>query len=234
MIYAGSSGYSFREWVGAFYPPKTKSGDFLSYYASRVPSVEVNHTFRRFPRTDTITAWSSATPESFRFSMKMHQSVTHRARLQDVGHSVRDFMTALTPLGPRLGVVLFQLPPNFRADRDRLDAFLDILLPGYRYAMEFRHESWNAPEIVLRLREAGVALVTAEVDIQESVAPVTTASFAYVRLRKTPPYSDAEVATASALVRKLSEVVEDVYFYVKHDEEGHAPLDVERIVGRAT
>jgi uncharacterized protein YecE (DUF72 family) len=234
LIYAGTSGYSFREWVGAFYPEKTKSRDFLSYYASRVSSVEVNHTFRRFPRMDAMASWSGATPESFRFSVKMHQKVTHRLRLKDVSDSVRDFVEALRPLGPRLGVVLFQLPPNFRCDLARLDAFLNVLRTGHRYAIEFRHESWSTPEVAARLRESGVAMVMAEVEIQEAAPPVTTAPFAYVRLRKTPPYSDEEVAIASSLVKRLSESVEDVYLYVKHDEEGRAPLDVERIVGRAT
>jgi uncharacterized protein YecE (DUF72 family) len=235
LIYAGTSGYSFREWVGTFYPPKMKSGEFLSYYASRVSSVEVNHTFRRFPRVDTISCWSEATPESFRFSFKMHQSVTHRFRLKDVGESVRDFLDALRPLGSRLGVVLFQLPPNFRCDLERLDSFLSVLPRDRRSAIEFRHDSWNLPEVESRLREAGVALVTAEVEIQDAAAPVVTAPFAYVRLRKTPPYSDEEVATAASLLRRLSGNVEDVYLYVKHDDQGRAPLDVERIVsGGAT
>jgi uncharacterized protein YecE (DUF72 family) len=150
--------------------------------------------------------------------------------LKEVGDSVRDFVAALRPLACRLGVVLFQLPPNFRCDLERLDALLSVLPRDLRYAVEFRHESWNLPEVESRLREAGVALVTAEAEIQDAAAPVITAPFAYVRLRKTPPYSDEEVATASSLLRKLSGNVEDVFLYVKHDEEGRAPLDVERIV----
>jgi uncharacterized protein YecE (DUF72 family) len=233
VIYAGSSGYSFKEWVGTFYPPKTKAQDFLPYYASELTSVEINHTFRRFPRMELIESWAEATPESFRFSFKMHQSVTHMSRLKNVGASVRDFMDALMPLGPRLGVVLFQLPPFFRSDLERLDGFLKDLPRGHRYAMEFRHESWADPAVETRLREAGVALAAAEVEIEEAPDSPVTAPFAYVRLRKTPPYSLEETERAADLVKRLSARVADVYLYVKHDDGGLAPQGVKAIVERA-
>ena len=233
MIYSGTSGYSFKEWVGAFYPPKTAAGDFLAYYASRLTSVEINHTFRRFPRMEMIQSWADATPESFRFSFKMHQSVTHMSRLKNVSASVRDFMDNLMPLGPRLGVVLFQLPPFFRLDLDRLDAFLGDLPKGHAYAMEFRHDSWNVPEVPVRLRAAGVALTGAEIEIVESPEVVVTAPFAYVRLRKTPPYTEEEIGRAGELARRLSREVQDIYLYAKHDDEGVAPEHVKRIEAAA-
>jgi uncharacterized protein YecE (DUF72 family) len=229
VIYAGTSGYSFKEWVGSFYPAKTPSGEFLRYYASQLTSVEINHTFRRFPRMDGIEKWADTTPESFRFSFKMHQSVTHMARLKNVAASVRDFMDNLMPLGPRLGVVLFQLPPFFRLDLPRLDAFLQELPQGHRYAMEFRHESWNAPEVAERLRASRVALAAADVEIGEASEVLATAPFAYVRLRKTPPYTDEEIARAGELLKRWTGDVEDVYFYAKHDDEGVAPRDVKKI-----
>ncbi|HXV63346.1 MAG TPA: DUF72 domain-containing protein [Vicinamibacteria bacterium] len=229
MIYAGCSGYSFREWIGAFYPPKTPAREFLHFYASRLNSVEINYTFRRFPKSDLVSSWSESTPSEFRFSLKMHQSVTHMARLRGVGASVRDFMDALVPLGNRLGVVLFQLPPFLRCELDRLDAVLAELPSGHRYAMEFRHESWQVEAVEGRLREAGVALCAAELEIDAAAEPAITAPFAYVRLRKTPPYGETEVEAARELVKRLSAKVEDVYVYVKHDEEGRAPTDVRRI-----
>jgi len=229
VIYSGTSGYSFKEWVGAFYPPKTPAGDFLAYYASKLTSVEINHTFRRFPRMEMIQSWADATPESFRFSFKMHQSVTHMSRLKNVSASVRDFMDNLIPLGPRLGVVLFQLPPFFRLDLERLDAFLGELPKGHSYAMEFRHDSWNDPEVPVRLRAAGVALAGAEIEIVENPEVVVTAPFAYVRLRKTPPYTEEEIGRAGELVRRLSREVQDIYLYAKHDDEGVAPEHVKRI-----
>jgi uncharacterized protein YecE (DUF72 family) len=233
VIYSGTSGYSFKEWVGAFYPPKTAAGDFLAYYASRLTSVEINHTFRRFPRMEMIQSWADATPERFKFSFKMHQSVTHMSRLKNVTVSVRDFMDNLMPLGPRLGVVLFQLPPFFKLDLERLDAFLGELPKGHSYAMEFRHESWNDPEVPVRLRAAGVALAGAEIEIVENPEVVVTAPFAYVRLRKTPPYTEEEIGRAGELVKRLSRQVKDIYLYAKHDDEGVAPEHVKRIEAAA-
>jgi uncharacterized protein YecE (DUF72 family) len=222
VIYAGTSGYSFKKWVGSFYPEKTPSRKYLAYYASRLNSVEVNHTFRRFPRSEVSAGWAEAVPESFRFSIKMHQSVTHRARLKDVGDSVSDFLRALDPLENRLGVVLFQLPPYLPASLDRLKSFLKGLPAGYRFAMEFRHPSWKEPAVHELLSEAAVALCAAELEIGESDF-VKTAPFAYMRLRKVPPYTDEEVQTARRQVLTLREQVEEVYLYLKHDDGGIAP-----------
>jgi uncharacterized protein YecE (DUF72 family) len=234
LIFGGTSGYSFREWVGTFYPEKTPAGEYLRYYASRLGSVEINHTFRRFPRLESIAAWADATPEGFRFSFKMHQSVTHMARLKNTGASVRDFLDNLVPLGPRLGVVLFQLPPYFRCDLERLDSFLAELPPGHRYALEFRHESWNDPQVATRLRAAGVALAAADVEIEETPEVPLTAAYAYVRLRKTPPYTEDEIRKAGALLKRLTGEVEDVYLYAKHDDKGVAPAEVKRIESAAS
>jgi uncharacterized protein YecE (DUF72 family) len=233
VIYSGTSGYSFREWVGTFYPEKTPASEYLRYYASKLTSVEINHTFRRFPRMEMIHSWAEATPESFKFSFKMHQSVTHMSRLKNVGASVRDFLDALMPLGPRLGVVLFQLPPFFKQDLERLDAFLRDLPGGHRYAMEFRHESWNVPEVVSRLRDAGVSLAAADIEIGDALGVEVTAPFAYVRLRKTPPYSDEETERAGRLLKRLSNEVREIYLYAKHDDAGVAPEHVKRIEAAA-
>jgi uncharacterized protein YecE (DUF72 family) len=230
MLYAGTSGYSFREWVGPFYPPKTPANEYLSFYASQLNSVEINHTFRRFPTVQLLSSWAEKTPESFVFSLKMHQSVTHRARLRSVGKSVEEFLKAAEPLGPRLGAILFQLPPYFHANLDRLKDFLKELPPGHRYAMEFRHESWNDPAVVELLRGAGVALCAAEAEIGDT-GFMPTASHAYVRLRKVPPYTDEEVAKAQAQVRDVLKQVETLYLYVKHDDAGDAPRTVLRIGG---
>ncbi len=229
MIYAGCSGYSFKEWVGHFYPPKTKPKDYLEHYATKLNSVEINHTFRRFPRIEVIEEWVAKTPERFRFSFKMHQSVTHRARLKDVGRSVSDFLDALKPLEKRLGVVLFQLPPFFKLNHERLDSFLGELPPGFRYAMEFRHASWREPAVVEKLKSAGVALCASELEI-DATEIVQTAPFVYLRLRKPPPYTDAEIDTLRSLVRESVHGAEDIYFYAKHDDVGVAPEQVERIV----
>lgn len=228
MLYGGTSGYSFREWVGPFYPPKTSPKKYLAFYASRLNSVEVNYTFRRFPTPKLTSSWARETSESFRFSIKMHQSVTHRARLKDVSESISGFLEALAPLGPRLGVVLFQLPPNFKADKELLTSFLEGLPTGFRFAMEFRHPTWNDRAIHDLLRRSGVALCAAEAEIGKT-AFLSTASFGYLRLRKVPPYTDGEMKTVQGQVVEILNRVEDLYLYVKHDDEGAAPTTVLRL-----
>lgn len=228
MVYAGTSGYSFREWVGSFYPPKTPSKKYLAFYASRLNSVEINHTFRRFPKPELTASWAGETPESFRFSVKMHQSVTHRSRLKDVADSVADFVKALAPLGPRLGVVLFQLPPSFRADLERLENFLVGLPRRRKYALEFRHESWNEPKVFDLLRDCGVALCAADAEIGE-MEFTATATHGYMRFRKVPPYTDEELELAGHRTRELLRQVDDLYLYVKHDDDGVAPETAVRL-----
>ena len=158
----------------------------------------------------------------------MHQSVTHRARLADVGKSVEDFLAALIPLGPRLGVVLVQLPPNFPADQDRLASFLAELPTGFRFALEFRHPSWNDPKIDRMLRDSGVALCFADAEIGAG-GFIQTAPFSYMRIRKAPPYTNEEFEIIQGRIENILKQVEDLYLYVKHDEEGIAPETVHRL-----
>ena len=226
ILFAGTSGYGFRDWVGTFYPEKTKSKDFLAYYASVFGSVEINHTFRRFPKSELAASWAESTPPEFRFAVKAHQGITHRARLRDTKESVEAFVAALSPLGERLGPILFQCPPWFRRDDDRLAEFLSTLPEGRRYALEFRHESWQCEEAESACREHGVALAAgiSELDDLDDEARVpVTADFAYVRLRRDPPYSESEQRTIRSLVRRIQAEAETLYLYVKHDGPGLAP-----------
>ncbi len=222
MLYAGTSGYSFKEWVGSFYPAKTPGGKYLAYYASRLKTVEINHTFRRFPTMKLISSWAAQTSASFKFSMKMHQGITHLARLKEVSGPVQDFLRALEPLGPRLGVVLFQLPPYLPADLDRLKKLLAELPRDRKFAFEFRHPSWNSPDTADLLRKFGVALCAAEVQIGD-LLPAPTAAHGYMRLRKVPPFSAKELAIIRGQMRSFLERVDDLYVYIKHDEAGLAP-----------
>ncbi|MCY4627309.1 MAG: DUF72 domain-containing protein [Acidobacteria bacterium] len=232
-LLAGTSGYGFREWVGAFYPAKTKPADFLAYYASVFRSVEVNHTFRRFPKPELAASWAASTPESFRFAVKAHQGITHRARLADTEESVISFLRALEPLGDRLGPVLFQCPPWFRRDDDRLGTFLASLPAGGRYALEFRHDSWDCDPVREACRAAGAALVAGVSELEETPDISVTADFAYVRLRRDPPYSPAEQQVISGMLERLRDRVETLYLYVKHDGPGLAPEAVSWIQGLA-
>lgn len=230
-LLAGTSGYGFREWVGAFYPEKTKPADFLSYYASVFRSVEVNHTFRRFPKPELAASWAASTPESFRFAVKAHQGITHRARLADTEESVASFLHALEPLGDRLGPVLFQCPPWFRRDDERLAKLLASLPADGRFALEFRHESWHCEAVREACGASGVALVAGVSDLEQEPDIPVTADFAYLRLRRDPPYSPEERQVISAMLDRLRDRVETLYLYVKHDGPGLAPEAVSWIQG---
>lgn len=223
-LYAGTSGYGFREWVGTFYPPKTKPADFLACYASVFRTVEINHTFRRFPRQELTASWAESTPPGFRFSVKAHQSITHRGRLRDsAAESARSFLKALAPLGGRLGPVLFQCPPWLRRNDETLDDFLAALPEGGRYAFEFRHDSWQTEEVEALCRSRGAALAPGLSALTEEARVPVTADFAYVRLRRDPPYTEAERRALVSLVRRVGEEAETLYLYVKHDGPGLAP-----------
>jgi len=222
MLYAGTSGYSFKEWVGPFYPPKTPGKKYLSFYASRLRTVEINYTFRHFPTRDRSRSWAAETPESFKFSLKMHQSVTHVARLNEVWPSVRDFLSALGPLGPRIGAILFQLPPYFPVDLERLGQLLKHLPEDRQFAFEFRHPSWSGQNTSELLRQAGVALCATETDLRKEPPPLT-ATYSYIRLREPPPFSEEQLSFIRKKVRRVLKKADDLYFYVKHDPMGLSP-----------
>jgi uncharacterized protein YecE (DUF72 family) len=233
-VLVGTSGYSYKEWKGPFYPDKLPAKDFLRYYAERLSTVEINNTFYRMPTPSLIEGWASEAPEAFTFAVKAPQRITHIARLGDkAGDPTAVFVRTVAALGSRLGPLLFQLPPFMRKDVPRLAAFLDATcaLPtgrpgGHRIAFEFRHESWFDDEVWTVLRDHGVALCVAE---GETVASplVATADWGYVRLRK-DEYPDALLADWA---KKLAgQPWKEAYVYVKHDE-GDAPSVARRLLG---
>ncbi len=226
-LFLGTSGYAYAEWKGVFYPAELKTKDQLRYFASRFGSVEINYTFRRHPSETTLDAWREQTPDGFLFTLKAHQNITHRRRLKEAESDVAFFLERAKRLGDRLGVILFQCPPNLAFDRDRLNVFLDTLPEGGRYAMEFRHPSWEDARDVLR--ERGVAWCTAETD--EQAAPTDSwEPFAYLRMRK-EIYPDEQLAAWAGRVRGALESGHDVFCYFKHEEKGIGPIYAERMAG---
>jgi uncharacterized protein YecE (DUF72 family) len=184
-LWAGASGYSFKEWKGNFYPQAIKAGEMLAWYAQRLPTVEINNTFYQMPRSAVLANWADATPSQFRFSIKASRRITHLARLdaEKAADSVAFLYRTLAALGPKRGPVLFQLPPFLKKDLARLAAFLRLLPEGHLAAFEFRNESWFAEDVYEALRAAGAALCLSE---REDSAPpplVRTAGWGYVRLR---------------------------------------------------
>jgi uncharacterized protein YecE (DUF72 family) len=230
-FYVGTSGFAYKEWIGPFYPPGTKSAGMLSYYAGQFGSVEVNYTFRRSPTASMMEGWSQATPEGFVFALKANQGITHYARLKDTGERLGRFLEAVAPLGPRLGPVLFQCPPNLKYDPEVLDGFLADLAtvkkgdgPGrHRFAAEFRHPTFDTDEVRAKLAAAGVALCVADTED----APATfrrTGDFAYVRLRGAG-YDEKTLEGWGASFRTALEEGVDVYAYLKHEDSVTGPRD---------
>jgi len=218
-VFVGCSGWAYPTWKPAFYPEKLASKKFLEYYATRLNSVEVNYTFRSFPRRTAIDSWLAQTGEDFRFSFKAPQRITHFQRLQDSGPTLEAFAGALQPVSDagRLGLVLFQLPPNFKADEGRLAQFLaDAKACRFRMAFEFRHVSWFDPAIYKLLERHEAALCVAESD-ELATPDLATAPFSCYRRRKTE-YSKEQLAEITAGLEQRA-AKGDVFAYFKHEEE---------------
>jgi uncharacterized protein YecE (DUF72 family) len=233
QVYCGVSGFSYAEWKGDFYPKGLRPGGMLAYYAKHLSTTELNNTFYRMPKDEQFQAWGGEVPEDFRFAVKAPRLVTHIKRLNGVETPTADFLERVQHLGARLGPVLFQLPPNLKVDLPRLDAFLEVLkgIPvaqSARIALEFRHPSWFSDEVLDRLRERNISLVVGDDDELESPPLVRTASFCYARLRKTAPYSAAELDVWAVRLRELQ--ASELFVYFKH--EAHAPEQAAQLRAR--
>jgi uncharacterized protein YecE (DUF72 family) len=218
----GTSGYSYKEWKGSFYPEKIPAEEMLAWYGERLDGVEINNTFYRLPNASVLESWGSQVPHDFRFSIKASRRITHFTRLKpEAAEPTEYLLSTLSTLGDRLGAVLFQLPPNLKADVERLEGYLDHLPEGTPGAFEFRHESWKDDAVHEVLRERGMALVCADTDDEDDDEPiVATAGWGYLRLRR-PDYSDDDLARWVAHVREQGWTHAMVFF--KHEDEGAGP-----------
>jgi len=222
QIWFGTSGFSYKEWRPAFYPEGLPDKQFLSYYAGRLNSVEIDYTFYRMPSAKTIEGWKAATPENFRFTVKASQQITHRQRLKVPSEALDYFLTVVPGLGERLGLILYQLPPFFKCDREKLEAFLSVLPRGTRSAFEFRHESWFTDEVYRLLRTYGIGLCIHDAD--DHTTPMElTAGFTYVRLRRSA-YTDADRTQWRDRLRAWARDGIEVFAYIKHEDNPDAPL----------
>lgn len=220
-LWVGTSGYSYKEWKGAFYPEKLPAKRYLEYYAERLSTVEINNTFYRFPAASLLEGWRDGTPVNFCFAVKANQGITHKGRLDGVETLTSDFVGRCEALGAKLGPILFQLPPYLRRDDERLARFVGSLPPGRRYAMEFRHGSWFEEPTFQTLRDAGVAFCVSEGDKLDSPR-LATAGFCYVRLRR-ETYSADELRNWRSWFTEQAAVGRDVFAYLKHDDAGVSP-----------
>jgi uncharacterized protein YecE (DUF72 family) len=224
----GTSGYSYKEWKGSFYPEDLPASEMLRFYAERFRTVEINNTFYRMPNRDVLEKWASEVPERFTFVLKASQRITHQKRLREINSDTEYFFKIAESLGGRLGPALFQVTPYLHKDVDRLRAFLELVPKDRRIALEFRHESWFDEEVMNVLREKNAALCTS--DEEESTLPntiVPTANFGYLRLRRCD-YDDAALAAGAAKIS--AQPWTDAFIFFKHEDEATGPKIAARFI----
>ena len=227
-VLVGTSGYNYPEWRGSFYPEKFSTDKMLAYYAGRFPTVEINYTFYRIPNEKLLAGWSAGTPDGFSFTLKAPRRITHDAKLRHCEDLVQTFCRTARTLGPKLGVLLFQLPPTFKKDVEVLRNFVDLLPEGTRAAVEFRHDSWHDGEAFDVLRGRNVALCIA--DSEKMSTPIEmTADYAYFRLRD-EGYQQEDVERWGQTIASLPDV-SDAFVYFKHEEQGLGPEFAQRLRG---
>jgi len=219
-IYVGTSGYSYKEWKGKFYPKGTSSSAMLRHYSERLDTVEINNTFYRMPTEGVLLSWAEQVPESFIFTIKAPQVITHFKQLRNVGDEIEYLFRTLSVLGIKLGPVLFQLPGSFRADLDALKEFLDILPDGISCVFEFRSETWRVPKVYDLLREKSCSLCAADTDERPAAEIVSTAPFGYLRLRRSE-YADADLS--QWIEKMLAQKWREAFVFFKHEEEAIGP-----------
>jgi len=225
-LFAGASGFSYKPWKGPFYPVDLPDAEMLTYYAARLPAVEINNTFYRLPKAQLLEDWAAQTPPGFRFVLKASRRITHIQRLKDVGELLEYLFKTAATLGPKLGPFLFQLPPHLKKDTDRLHTFLDLVPADRRVALEFRNASWFEDDVFEALRAHDAALCVAETEPddkeggKEPVPLVRTASWGYLRLRR-ETYTDADLEAWAARIDRQG--WSEAYAFFKHEDDGTAP-----------
>ena len=218
-LLAGTSGFSYKEWVGEFYPDKLAAKDMLAHYATRLPIVEINNTFYRMPNATSIQGWRSQVPDSFRFAIKVPRRISHIKRLRDCGEELAFLLRSLADLSPCLGSLLVQLPPHARCDEAALTGFLHEVPEGARVAFEFRNDSWQVPAVFKLLESRNAALVQSESDETFELLP-WTADWAYLRLRRVV-YTAADLH--SWLERIEGSGVTEAQVFFKHEDGATGP-----------
>jgi uncharacterized protein YecE (DUF72 family) len=220
MIYVGTSGYSYKEWKGSFYPEKIPAEEMLSYYAEHLQAVELNNTFYRLPRPGMVEAWKAQVPDNFRFTVKAPQTITHFRRLKDAAAVTQSMVKTVSALEHRLGAVFFRFPEDLTKDHERLETFLKDLSPDIRATFEFRHPSWFDDDVLALLHSHNRALCISDRDEMPMDHIDKTADWGYLRLRRVN-YSESDLLKWIKRVR--AQHWKDTYVFFKHDDEATGP-----------
>jgi uncharacterized protein YecE (DUF72 family) len=220
-VHVGTSGYNYPEWRGTFYPDALPAKQMFPFYADRFRTVEINYTFYRMPTVKTTSAWRDQAPAGFTYTLKAPQKITHIRRLKEAGDELAFFCESARVLGPHLGALLFQLPPNLKCDAARLEVFLAGMPPDVRAVFEFRHDSWLNEDVYAMLAAKQAALVIA--DFGDRTTPLrATARHGYFRLRD-EGYTPADLDVWADRLIELGQAWEDVFVYFKHEDAGKGP-----------
>jgi uncharacterized protein YecE (DUF72 family) len=232
-IRIGTSGWHYKHWVGTFYPLKTPASKMLAYYQEHFDTVELNNSFYQLPKKPALECWRDSTPADFLFAAKGSRFLTHMKKLKEAEQGLQRFLETIETLRQKLGPILFQLPPNWELDFDRLKTFLQLLPKHHRYAFEFRNATWHVSSIYALLREHNAAYCAFHLAGEHSPVKIT-ADFAYVRLhgpggKYQGSYSDEELEQWSGRIRKWRRQLKAVYIYFDNDEAGYAANDALRL-----
>lgn len=226
QLLTGTSGFSYKEWLGKFYPEKLPGDAMLRYYAERLETVEINNTFYRMPAESMLARWAAEVPGRFEFTLKAPRRITHEKRLREAGPELAEFLRRAEALGEKLGVILFQLPPYLKKDLPRLQDFLALIPAGRHTAFEFRNESWQTEDVYAALREHGAMLCVT--DKEEGDTPfVATSDWGYLRLRRTH-YDDAGLR--AWIERILKQPLARTYVYFMHEDDALGTRFAQRLV----
>ncbi len=226
-IHIGTSGWYYQHWLGSFYPPEMKSRDFLNYYSRNFSTTEINNSFYQLPAAKTFINWQKTVPADFLFAVKASRYLTHMKKLKDSQQSLEKFIDRVSLLKDKLGPILFQLPPRWNVNAERLDNFLKALPKSYRYAFEFRNQSWFEEEIkeILKKHQAAFCIY----DLENNLSPKwITANFSYIRLHGPEKlayqgkYSQKELKDWAAFLKRLANQGKEVFCYFDNDQKGYA------------
>jgi uncharacterized protein YecE (DUF72 family) len=238
-LFIGTSGWHYKHWLGPFYPEKLKASAMLDFYLQHFDTVELNNSFYKLPNPETFATWRQATPKDFIFSVKGSRFITHNKKLKEPEHALQNLLPRVEVLGKKLGPILFQLPPKWRINAQRLEEFLQALPRHHRYTFEFREPTWFTPEVLALLRHHNAAFCIYDIGGFHSPLEVT-ADFAYVRLhgpgnKYQGSYSDAALLRWAEWVRNWSPKLRAIYIYFDNDQAGYAAhnaLALKKLIAR--
>ena len=234
-IHIGTSGFYYDHWIGRHYPENIPKSEWLPYYAQHFKTVEINSTFYHLPRKSTVEHWLEEVPDDFLFTLKVNRSITHRKRLDHVEQEIKTFFHLIKPMKPKLGMILFQLPPHIKLDPPLLDSFLSLLPRGYRHAIEFRDSSWMQTIVYELLELHGTALCINDFG-RRKMSWVSTAPFAYIRMhgplgRYNGSYSSDQLGPLCDSIRNFAKEGKEVFCYFNNDMEGYAWDNAQELIG---